>query len=86
VIGQLPQIASEQTGSGSALRTYVYGRQGAISITTPSQTSYLYHDPLGSITDSCKSNMPPPRILQCHSGRVTGCRLLAAGCTAKVPN
>lgn len=56
MIGQLPEIASEQTGSGTALRTYLYGPQGAISITTPSQTSYLYRDPLGSITDSTSSS------------------------------
>jgi YD repeat-containing protein len=55
MIGQLPQIASEQAGSGTGLRTYLYGPQGAISITTPSQTTYLYATRWG------RSPTPPAR-------------------------
>ena len=55
-IGALPQIASEQTAAGTALRTYLYGPQGAISETTPSATTYLYRDPLGSVTDTTSSS------------------------------
>ena len=56
VNGGIPTLASEQTSGGTALRTYLYGPQGAISQTTSGTASYLYRDPIGSITDVTDSS------------------------------
>ncbi len=51
----LPQIAVEQNGSGSILRSYAYGRR-RISMSSGSTTSYYHHDLLGSVANLTSSS------------------------------
>lgn len=52
--GGLPQLISERDGNDALVRRYVYGNDLILSA-TPSSTSYIHHDALGSVvsvTDS----------------------------------
>ncbi|MBA3431189.1 MAG: peptidoglycan DD-metalloendopeptidase family protein [Actinobacteria bacterium] len=51
----LPQIALEQTGSGSVIRSYAYGAR-RISMTSGSATSYYHYDPIGSVASVTSSS------------------------------
>jgi len=51
----VPQIALEESGSGSLLRSYVYGAR-RVSMTSGSTTSYYHYDPVGSVANLTSSS------------------------------
>jgi len=51
----LPQIAVEQSGSGSVRRSYIYGAR-RVSMTSGSATSYYHYDALGSVANVTSSS------------------------------
>ena len=51
----LPQVAIEQDGSGSVLRSYAYGAR-RLSMTSGSTTSYYHYDGLGSVANVTSSS------------------------------
>lgn len=55
----LPELILEQTSSGSLVRRYLDGPNGALSMTTSADTYHYAHDPLGSVTDVTDSTGTP---------------------------
>jgi RHS repeat-associated protein len=54
--GALPTLASEATGSGAALRTYIYGASSSpVSMTTPGGSYYYHYDDAGNVSDLTSS-------------------------------
>jgi RHS repeat-associated protein len=52
----IPELALEQTSSGSLVRRYLNGPLGAVSMTNGSGAFYYHHDPHGNISDLTSSS------------------------------
>lgn len=55
----LPELALEQTSTGSLVRKYLDGPNGTVSMTNSAGSFYYAHDPLGSVSDVTNSTGTP---------------------------